>query len=109
MHTDGFNPSDRQEQRSRKRQEIETLRRRLSERAAPPPPSPLAPPPPLDPYVRQQIQQCLDRLRTNLRGWLACSPTTAAYWSPGPDQATQRPCSVTARPAPTTTPISPTC
>jgi bifunctional DNase/RNase len=96
MHTDGFNPNDRQEQRSRERQEIETLRRRLAERTAPPPRSPIAPPPPLDPYVRQQIQQCLDRLLTNLRGWLALlthdSGILVAWAGPGDPETMQRYC-----------------
>jgi hypothetical protein len=51
--------------------ELERLRRRVAERAGPPPPSPIAPPPPLDPPMRQRVQECLERLRADLGGWLA--------------------------------------
>jgi hypothetical protein len=39
--------------------------RRVAESAAPPPPSPIAPPP-LDAQVRQQVEDCLERLHTDL-------------------------------------------
>ena len=71
MDAVGFDPGDRQQQRSREERELERLRRRVAERAGPPPPSPIAPPPPLDPQARQQVQDCLERLRADLGGWLA--------------------------------------
>jgi RNA polymerase sigma-70 factor (ECF subfamily) len=103
MDTAGFDPADRQQQRLREEQELARLRRRLAERASPPPPSPIAPPPPLDPRARQQVEDCLERLRAELSGWLALLTTTAAGWSPGPARATRPPWPVTARPAPTAT------
>jgi RNA polymerase sigma-70 factor (ECF subfamily) len=71
MDTAGFDPNDRQQRRLRDELELERLRRRVAERAGPPPPSPIAPPPPLHLQVRQRIQECLERLRADLGGWLA--------------------------------------
>jgi RNA polymerase sigma-70 factor (ECF subfamily) len=71
MEAAGFDPGDRRQQQLREEQELERLRRRLAERAGPPPPSPIAPPPPLDSQVRQQVEDCLERLRVDLGGWLA--------------------------------------
>jgi len=68
MEAAGFDPGDRQQQRLR--EELERLRRRLAERVGPPPPSPIAPPLPLDPQVRQQVEDCLERLWADLGGWL---------------------------------------
>jgi RNA polymerase sigma-70 factor (ECF subfamily) len=91
MEAAGFDPGDRQQQRLREEQELERLRRRLAERAGPPLPSPIAPPPPLDPQVRQQVEDSLERLRTDLGGWLALlthdSGTLVAWAGPG-DPAT---------------------
>src|SRR5215203_4376586 len=87
METAGFDPGDRQQQRLREEQELERLRHRLAERAGPPPPSPIAPPPPLDPQVRQQVEDGLERLRADLGGWLALlthdSGTLVAWAGPG--------------------------
>jgi RNA polymerase sigma-70 factor (ECF subfamily) len=91
MEAAGFDPGDRRQQRLREEQELERLRRRLAERAGPPTPSPIAPPPPLDPQVRQQVEDCLERLRADLGGWLALlthdSGTLVTWAGPG-DPAT---------------------
>ena len=71
MEAAGFDPGDRQQQRLREELELARLRRRVAERVGPPPPSPIAPPPPLDPQVRQQVEDGLERLRADLGGWLA--------------------------------------
>jgi bifunctional DNase/RNase len=96
MEAAGFDPGDRQQQRLREEQELERLRRRLAERAGPPPPSPIAPPPPLDPQVRQQVQECLERLRADLGGWLALlthdSGTLVAWIGPGDPATISRYC-----------------
>ena len=96
MEAAGFDPGDRQQQRLREEQELERLRRRLAERASPPPPSPIAPPPPLDPQVRQQVADCLARLRVDLGGWLALlthdSGTLVAWAGPGDPAAMARYC-----------------
>jgi RNA polymerase sigma-70 factor, ECF subfamily len=91
MDTVGFDPNDRQQRRLRDGLELERLRQRIAERAAPPPPSPIAPPPSLDPHVRQQVEDRLERLRLDLDGWLALlthdSGTLIAWAGPG-DPAT---------------------
>jgi RNA polymerase sigma factor (sigma-70 family) len=91
MEAVGFDPGDRRQQRLREEQELERLRRRLAERAGPPPPSPIAPPPPLDARARRQVEDCLERLRADLGGWLALlthdSGTLVAWAGPG-DPAT---------------------
>jgi bifunctional DNase/RNase len=87
MDTAGFDPGDRRQQRVREELELERLRRRLAERAGQPPPSPIASPPPLDPQARQRVQECLERLRADLGGWLALlthdSGTLVAWAGPG--------------------------
>jgi hypothetical protein len=69
----------------------ELTNRCVTERAGPPPPSPIAPPPPLDPQVRQQVDDSLERLRADLGGWLALlthdSGTLVVWAGPG-DPAT---------------------
>jgi RNA polymerase sigma factor (sigma-70 family) len=96
MDAAGFDPNDRQQQRLREELELERLRRRVAERAGPPPPSPIAPPPPLDAQVRQRVQECLERLRADLGGWLALlthdSGTLAAWAGPGDPAAMARYC-----------------
>jgi RNA polymerase sigma factor (sigma-70 family) len=96
MEAAGFDPSDRQQQRLREELELERLRRRLAERAGPPPPSPIAPPPPLGPQRRQRVQDCLERLRADLGGWLALlthdSGTLVAWAGPGDPAAMARYC-----------------
>jgi RNA polymerase sigma factor (sigma-70 family) len=91
MEAAGFDPEDRQQQRLREELELARLHRRLAERAGPPPPSPIAPPPPLNSQVRQQVEECLTRLRVALGGWLALlthdSGTLVAWAGPG-DPAT---------------------
>jgi bifunctional DNase/RNase len=92
----GFDPGDRQQQRLREELELERLRRRLAERVGPPPPSPIAPPPPLDPQVRQEVEDCLERLRADLGGWLALlthdSGALVAWAGPGDPAAMARYC-----------------
>jgi RNA polymerase sigma factor (sigma-70 family) len=96
MEVAGFDPDDRQQRRLRDELELERLRQRVAERAAPPPPSPIAPPPPLDPQVRQQVEDCLERLRTDLGGWLALlahdSGTLVAWAGQGDPAAMARYC-----------------
>jgi bifunctional DNase/RNase len=96
MEAAGFDPGDRRQQQLREEQELERLRRRLAERAGPPPPSPIAPPPPLDPQVRQQVEDSLERLRADLGGWLALlthdSGTLVAWAGPGDPAAMARYC-----------------
>ena len=96
MAAAGFDPGDRQQQRVREELELARLRRRLAERAGPPPPSPIAPPPPLDPQVRQRVQECLERLRADLGGWLALlthdSGRLVAWAGPGDPAAMARYC-----------------
>ncbi|HEV8424201.1 MAG TPA: hypothetical protein VGS14_03290, partial [Actinomycetes bacterium] len=96
MDAAGFDPNDRQQRRLRDELELERLRQRVAERAGPPPPSPIAPPPPLDPQVRQRIQECLERLRADLGGWLALlthdSGTLVAWAGPGDPAAMARYC-----------------
>jgi bifunctional DNase/RNase len=105
MDVAGFDPNDRQQERIREEQELERLRRRLAERAGPPPPSPIAP-------RHCWTHRCGNRWRIAWSGCVPscpggwrCSPTTAAPWSPGPVRAIRRPWRVTARRAPTATPI----
>jgi bifunctional DNase/RNase len=96
MDTVGFDPNDRQQQRVREERELERLRRRVAERAAPPPPSPIASPPPLDPQVRQRVEDCLERLRADLGGWLALlthdSGALVAWAGPGDPAVMARYC-----------------
>jgi RNA polymerase sigma factor (sigma-70 family) len=96
MEVAGFDPNDRQQRRLREELELERLRRRVVERAGPPPPSPIAPPPPLDPQMRQQVVDCLERLRADLGGWLALlthdSGTLVAWAGPGDPAAMARYC-----------------
>jgi ribosomal protein S13 len=92
----GFDPADRQQQDQREERELEQLRQRLAKRAGPPPPSPIAPPPPLESQVRQQVERCLERLRTDPGGWLALlthdSGTLVAWAGPGDPAAMARYC-----------------
>jgi RNA polymerase sigma factor (sigma-70 family) len=92
----GFDPADRQQQDLREELELARLRRRLAERAGPPPSSPVAPPPPLDPQVRQQVEDGLERLRADLGGWLALlthdSGTLVAWAGPGDPTTMARYC-----------------
>ncbi len=87
MEVAGFDPNDRQQERIREEQELERLRQRVAERAGPPPPSPIPPPPPLDTQVRRRVEDCLERLRADLGGWLALlthdSGTLVAWAGPG--------------------------
>jgi pimeloyl-ACP methyl ester carboxylesterase len=96
MDAAGFDPGDRQQQRVREQRDLERLRRRVAERAGPPPPSPIAPPPPLASHVRQQVEDCLERLRAELSGWLALlthdSGTLVAWAGPGDPAAMERYC-----------------
>jgi RNA polymerase sigma-70 factor, ECF subfamily len=96
MDVAGFDPNDRQQERIREEQELERLRRRLAERAGPPPPSPIAPPPLLDAQVREQVEDCLERLRAELSGWLALlthdSGALVAWAGPGDPAAMARYC-----------------
>jgi RNA polymerase sigma-70 factor (ECF subfamily) len=96
MEAAGFDPGDRQQQRLREELELERLRRRVAERAGPPPPSPIAPPPPLDPQVRQQVEDGLERLRADLGGWLALlthdSGALVAWAGPGDPAVMARYC-----------------
>jgi RNA polymerase sigma-70 factor (ECF subfamily) len=96
MDAAGFDPNDRQQRRLRDERELERLRQRVAERAAPSPPSPIAPPPPLDAQVRQQVEDCLERLRADLGGWLALlthdSGTLVAWAGPGDPAAMARYC-----------------
>jgi RNA polymerase sigma factor (sigma-70 family) len=96
MDTAGFAPNDRQQQRLREERERERLRRRVAERAGAPPPSPIAPPPPLDPQVRQRVEDCLERLRADLGGWLTLlthdSGVLVAWAGPGDPAAMARYC-----------------
>lgn len=92
----GFDPADRQQQDLREELELARLRRRLAGRAGPPPSSPVAPPPPLDPQVRQQVEDGLERLRADLGGWLALlthdSGTLVAWAGPGDPTTMARYC-----------------
>ena len=96
MEAAGFDPGDRQQQRLREELELARLRRRVAELAGPPPPSPIAPPPPLDPQVRQQVEDGLERLRADLGGWLALlthdSGALVAWAGPGDPAAMVRYC-----------------
>jgi bifunctional DNase/RNase len=96
MDAAGLDPGDRQQQRLREERDMERLRRRVAERAGPPPPSPIAPPPPLASDVRQQVEDCLERLRAELSGWLALlthdSGTLVAWAGPGDPAAMERYC-----------------
>jgi len=87
MDVAGFDPNDRQQRRLRDELELERLRQRVADRAGPPPPSPIAPPPPLDTQVRRRVEDCLERLRADLGGWLALlthdSGTLVAWAGPG--------------------------
>ncbi|HEX6677692.1 MAG TPA: bifunctional nuclease domain-containing protein [Actinomycetes bacterium] len=71
LDTAGVDPADREQRRLRDRREVERLRQRLAGRAAPPPPSPIAPPPPLDPELRREVEDRLERLRAALDGFVA--------------------------------------
>jgi RNA polymerase sigma factor (sigma-70 family) len=96
MDAAGFDPNDRQQRRLRDELELERLRRRVAERAGPPPPSPIAPPPPLDPRARRRVEDCLERLRGELSGWLAVlthdSGALVAWAGPGDPAAMARYC-----------------
>jgi RNA polymerase sigma-70 factor (ECF subfamily) len=96
MDEAGFDPADPQQRRLRDQLELERLRRRVAERAAPPPPSPTAPPPPLDPRARRRVEDCLERLRAELSGWLALlthdSGALVAWAGPGDPAAMARYC-----------------
>ena len=96
MDAAGFDPNDRQQRRLRDELELERLRRRVDERVGPPPPSPIAPPPPLDPRVRRRVEDCLERLRADLGGWLALlthdSGALVAWAGPGDPAAMARYC-----------------
>jgi RNA polymerase sigma-70 factor, ECF subfamily len=96
MEVAGFDPNDRQQERIREEQELERLRQRVAERAGPPPPSPIPPPPPLDTQVRRRVEDCLERLRADLGGWLALlthdSGTLVAWAGPGDPAAMARYC-----------------
>jgi bifunctional DNase/RNase len=100
----GFDPGDRQQQRSREERELERLRRRVAERTGPPPPRRSRP-------RRRWTHRCGNRWRTAWSGCVPscpggwrCSATTAEPWSPGPARAIRRPWRATAKPAPTATP-----
>jgi RNA polymerase sigma-70 factor, ECF subfamily len=96
MDEAGFDPADPQQRRLRDELELERLRRRIAERAGPPPPSPIAPPPPLDPGARRRVEDCLERLRAELSGWLALlthdSGALVAWAGPGDPAAMARYC-----------------
>jgi bifunctional DNase/RNase len=96
MDAAGFDPNDRQQRRLRDQLEVERLRRRVAERAGPPPPSPIAPPPPLDPRAWRRVEDCLERLRAELSGWLALLThdigALVAWAGPGDPAAMARYC-----------------
>jgi len=91
MDAAGIDPADRDQRQLRDQREVERLRRRLAERAAPPPPSPIARPEPLDPEVRRQVEERLERLRADLDGsvaLLAHDSGTLVAWAGAGEEAT---------------------
>jgi RNA polymerase sigma factor (sigma-70 family) len=96
MNAAGFDPTDREDQLLREERELDRLRHRVAERAAPPATSPIASPPPFDPSVRHQIEDCLERLRADLGGWLALlthdSGALLAWAGPGDAAIMRRYC-----------------